>query len=106
MPAGQNKRRSARIKTRFETLHSSGVGILTDISYSGAMLEKSEVKPEIGSEVRLFVFLQPVDPLQLVGRVVRHTDEGFAIDFKDLDPDVRRFVDDAAAIVTAPREPD
>ncbi|MDH3211303.1 MAG: PilZ domain-containing protein [Myxococcales bacterium] len=102
----ENKRRDMRIKTRFETLCSSGVGVLTDISYSGAMLEKSEVQPELGSDVRLFVFLQPVDPIELVGQVVRHTPEGFAIEFKDLDPDVRRFVDDAAAIVTAPKQLD
>ena len=106
MQADENRRRGGRIKTRFETLCATGVGVLSDISYSGAMLEKSEVRPEVGSDVRLFVFLQPIDPIELVGQVVRHTPEGFAIEFKDLDPDVRRFVDDVAAIVATPKRSD
>jgi hypothetical protein len=106
MQGDGNRRRDGRIKTRFETLYATGVGVLTDISYSGAMLEKSEVLPEVGSDIRLFVFLQPIDPIQLVGQVVRHTPEGFAIEFKDLDPDVRRFVDDVAAIVATPKRSD
>ena len=106
MQGDENRRRGGRIKTRFETLSANGVGVLSDISYSGAMLEKSEVRPEVGSDVRLFVFLQPIDPIELVGQVVRHTPEGFAIEFKDLDPDVRRFVDDVAAIVAIPKRSD
>ena len=105
MQGDENRRRNARIKTRFETLSATGVGVLTDISYSGAMLEKSETRPEVGCGVRLFVFLQPIDPLELVGQVVRHTPEGFAVEFKDLDPDIRRFVDDLAAIVATPKRP-
>jgi hypothetical protein len=106
MQDDENRRRDARIQTRFETLSANGVGVLTDISYSGAMLEQSELRPEIGAVVQLFVFLQPVDPLELVGQVVRHTPEGFAIAFKDLDPDIRRFVDDLAAIVATPKRSD
>ena len=106
MQGDENRRRGGRIKTRFETLDATGVGVLSDISYSGAMLEKSEVRPEVGSDLRLFVFLQPIDPIELVGQVVRHTPEGFAIEFKELDPDVRSFVDDVAAIVTTPKRSD
>jgi hypothetical protein len=106
MQGDGNRRRDGRIKTRFETLSTTGVSVLTDISYSGAMLEKAEVLPEVGCDVRLFVFLQPIDPLELVGQVVRHTPEGFAVEFKDLDPDTRRFIDDLAAIVATPERPD
>ncbi len=106
MQGDGNRRRDGRLKTRFETLYASGVGVLTDISYSGAMLEQSEVRPEVGSDLRLFVFLQPIDPIELVGQVVRHTPEGFAIEFKDADPGVRRFVDDVAAIVATPKRTD
>ena len=103
MSASQNKRHHVRIGTRFETLYSlgrmEGVGMLTDISYSGALFEETTVKPDIGTEVRAYVFVQPVSPLELVGEVVRHTDNGFAIAYKDLDPEIRRLVEDAAAIV-------
>ena len=34
--------------------------------------------------------------------MVRTFENGFAIEYKDLDPEVRRLVDDAAAIVGAP----
>ena len=105
MQGDEDRRRNDRIKTRFETLSATGVGVLTDISYSGAMLEKSEARPEVGSDVRLFVFIQPIDPFELVGQIVRHTSDGFAIEFKDLDPDIRRFVDDLAAIVATPKRP-
>jgi hypothetical protein len=101
-----NKRRNIRIKTRFETLVASsrqhGAGILADISYSGALLEKTSLQPEVGSEVRVYVFLQPVSPFELVGRVVRHTGDGFAIEYGELEPDIRRMVDDAAALVAIP----
>ena len=48
------------------------------------------------------VFIQPVSPFEIAGRVVRHTEQGFAIAYKNLDADVERLVDDAAAIVSAP----
>jgi hypothetical protein len=102
----QDKRRNIRIKTRFETLVAStrqhGAGILADISYSGALLEKTSLQPKVGSEVRVYVFLQPVSPFELMGRVVRHTGDGFAIEYGELDPEIRRMVDDAAALVAIP----
>ncbi|MDJ0868271.1 MAG: PilZ domain-containing protein [Myxococcota bacterium] len=97
------KRRDYRVKTEFETLYSStkkyGAGMLADISYSGALIEGVSDKPPLGSELRLLVFLRPVSPFELVGEVVRHTTDGFAVEYKDLDPEVRRLVDDASAVV-------
>jgi hypothetical protein len=107
MSDSSHRHRDPRIPTRFELLYAAGrqegAGILADISYTGARVEQTQLKPEIGSRLRLYVFLQPVSPLELVGDVVRHTETGFAIRYKVSDPEVRRLVDDAAAIVAAPR---
>ena len=98
------QRRDSRVRAQFETLSSSGTAVLQDISYSGAQLSETSKLPEIGSEITLYVFLQPINPIELVGTVVRHTENGFAIEYKDVDPEIRRLVDDAAAIVQAPKE--
>ncbi len=102
MQEKSGRRRDARIRTQFETLCASGTAILMDISYSGALLGESSVVPDIGSVITLYVFLQPINPIELAGEVVRHTENGFAIEYKDVSPEVRRLVDDAAAIVRAP----
>lgn len=103
-PAGSDRRSSGRIQTRFELLYSAGrnegTGTLADISYSGAMIEGATLKPELGKQLRLYVFVQPVAPFEVVGTVVRHTDTGFAISYPTLSEEVRRLVDDAAAIVS------
>ena len=76
--------------------------MLEDISYSGAHFEDATRRPPMDAEVRVFVFIQPVSPFEIAGRVVRHTEQGFAIAYKNLDAEVERLVDDAAAIVSAP----
>ena len=100
------QREHPRFRARFDTLcsagRSEGVGVLTDLSYSGARLEETSLKPPVGSNVRLFVFVQPVSPFELVGRVVRHSDTGFAIEYTVENEDVRRLVDDVAALVQLP----
>ncbi len=97
------KPRDPRIRTRFEALYSmgrcEGAGVLADISYSGAHVEDTSLVPEVGTEVRIFVFVQPVSPFALTGKVVRATENSFAIAYQDLDEEVRRLVDDAAALV-------
>ncbi|MEE8508716.1 MAG: PilZ domain-containing protein [Myxococcota bacterium] len=102
MQEKSGRRRDARIRTQFETLSASGTAVLTDISYSGALLGETSVQPDIGSVITLYVFLQPVNPIELAGEVVRHTENGFAIEYKDVSKAVRRLVDDAAAIVRTP----
>jgi hypothetical protein len=79
-----------------------GAGVLLDISYSGALFGETSLRPEIGKSIRAYVFVQPVNPIELAGEVVRLTDDGFAIRYELSDPEVRRLVDDAAAIVSAP----
>ncbi len=100
------KRKEPRFRTQFDALYTNGpaegAGLLVDLSYSGARLEKTSVKPEVGTIVRIYVFVQPVAPFQIEGRVARVTDDGFAIIYTIDDPEVRRLVDDVSAIVDAP----
>jgi hypothetical protein len=101
------KRKDIRFRTRFDALFSSGptegAGVLADLSYSGARMEEASLRPDLGTSVRLYVFIQPVAPFQLVGHVTRHTESGFVILYEVSDPEVRRLVDDVSAIVAAPR---
>ncbi len=109
-----NKRPYNRIPIRLAVFYSSGRiegdGVLGNISYSGALIEDITMQSEIGMSVVLYSDLKPssafeaATPFKLAGRVIRHTSTGFAIEYKDnLDPDVRRIVNDAAAIVAVPR---
>jgi hypothetical protein len=107
MSAILEKRRGARFHTALNAHYSSGpedgIGVLSNISYSGALIEGSSVQPTMGSRVRIYVFTEPVDPIapaspyELVGRVVRHSPSGFAIEYEDADPEVHQLVDKAAA---------
>ena len=102
-----NRRRDGRVRTRFESLYSAGesegTGVLVDISYSGAMIVGASRVPDIGKQLRIYVFVQPVSPFELIGTVVRHTDDGFAIEYEATSDEVRGFVDDAAALVHCER---
>jgi hypothetical protein len=109
-----NGQRDNRISIRLAAFCSSGqvevAGVLADISYSGALIEDTSMRPEIGTSIVLYVYLKPPSafnaptPFELAGSVVRHSPNGFAIEYKDnLDPHVRRMVDDASAIVVVPR---
>jgi len=97
------RRKHPRFRARFDTLASSGrlegAGVLVDISYTGARLAESTLEPELGAKVRLYVFVQPVSPFELIGEVVRTAPGGFAIAYQIESPDVRRLVDDVAALV-------
>ena len=99
-------RRSPRFRTRFDALISDGnregVGHLVEISYAGARLDGTSLRPPIGTRIQLFVFVQPVAPFQLSGRVTRHTETGFALEHELFDPEIRQLVDDVAALVEAP----
>ncbi len=109
-----NRQRDYRIVIRlvahFDFGRMEGSGVLANISYSGALIEDANMEPEGGTLVTLYVYLEPpsafgaATPFKLAGYVVRRSPTGFAIEYKDnLDPDVRRMVDDAAAIVAVPR---
>jgi hypothetical protein len=96
-------RRSPRFRTRFDALIESdtahGAGELAEISYAGARLDDTSVRPPVGARVVLYVFVAPVAPFELAGHVARHTETGFAVTYDLFDPEVRRLVDDVAALV-------
>jgi len=101
MAQSSERRRGSRIRTRFETVYSGGrqdgSGILSEISYSGALLTGTSLQPRLGSKVRVYILLS--DPFEVVGKVVRYVESGFAIEYADLSSELRRLIDDAAAIV-------
>ena len=96
--------RDPRFHARFDAFCSAGreegSGILADISRSGARLEETSLQPEVGSKVRLYLFVRPVNPVELVGEVVRHTDSGFAIAIIECG-DIQELIDDVAALVSS-----
>lgn len=100
------KRKEPRFRAQFDALFSTGpaegAGLLVDLSYSGAHIEAASLRPEVGTIVRLYVFVQPVAPFQIEGHVTRTTDSGFALVYSIDDPEIRRLVDDVSAIVAAP----
>jgi hypothetical protein len=106
MALPSDKRRGARIRTRFETAYSAGreegTGILAEISCSGALLTQASLQPRLGSKVRVHVLLS--EPFEVAGKVVRHVEGGFAIEYADVSPELRRLIDDAAAVVGEPSD--
>ena len=85
-------------------------GVLSDISYAGALIEGTTMQPGVGMRIVLYVELKTpravgaTRPFGLTGHVARHHSTGFAIEYEDNhDPDLRRMVDDAAAIVATRR---
>jgi len=97
------RRRHLRQKIRFDTLYSTGpeegAGVLTEISYNGARIEDVQNPPKEGTLVRMYVFVQPVAPFAVSGRVTRVVENGFAIACEDCDEGIRKLVDDVAAIM-------
>jgi len=100
-------RRSPRFRTRFDALIAAGrhqgAGELVEISYAGALLEGASTRPPVGARVTLYVFVAPVSPFEITGQVVRHTETGFAVSYDLFDDDIRRLVDDVAALVPSRR---
>ncbi len=83
----KTKRRGARINTHFETLYSHEAGgasaVLAELSPSGALLRCSEPWPQVGWPVSLYVWLpNQAEPSEITGNVVRHTGDGFAVEFE------------------------
>jgi len=108
-----NRRHKNRIPTSLKTYYTfdgvDGVGVLADISYSGALIEGISTRPEIGTLIALSVYLKSplgygkVTLFELSGVVVRLSSTGFAIEYEDNhDPVVRGMLDAAAAIMAGP----
>ncbi len=101
-------RRNPRFRARFDALYTDerdqGTGILADISRSGAYLERASLRPPIGSKVRLYIFVRPVAPFEVVGEVVRHGENGFAIENLESTAEIAELIDDVAAIFSFDQE--
>jgi hypothetical protein len=99
-----DRRKSPRYKARFDALYSSGAqegaGVLAEISTTGVRLEDTSIRPAIGTRIVLYIFLRPVQPFELAGDVVRHTENGFALALEEPSLEVRHLIDDVAALVT------
>ena len=106
------RRRGYRVSIRLEAYCSEDlvevIGVLSNISYSGALIEDTSMQPEIGTQIVLYLFLKPpgafkaVSPFRLAGHVVRHSSTGFAVEYDEkFNPDLRRVLDDAIAIMAA-----
>jgi len=109
-PKRRGDRVPAPLKVHCSFERVEGTATLINISYSGVLLQATALRPEIGTPITLYIFLrQPRAfeaelPSELAGVVIRHNSDGFAVAFEDSrNPDVRRVVDDAAAVVAVTR---
>ena len=96
-----SRRRGARIKTQFQTLFSSASGdgsaVLAEFAPSGARLRCPEPWPAVGLPVALYVWLpNQAEPSEIPGNVVRHTGDGFAMEFEKPGQETCLLVDAAA----------
>ena len=94
-------RTQPRFATPFEVFYDSddgdhGRALLADLSSSGVLLVDASIKPKIGRRVQLYLYLQPPVRFEFEGRVVRHTETGFAL---EVSSEIGRLVDDSAALV-------
>ena len=80
-------------------MHQKGSGVIEDISYRGALIGTTRVVPDRGELVGLGLELANLGAVVLIGRMVRLTISGFAIEFDHLDARAKEFVDSVAAIV-------
>jgi len=98
-----------RVLWSFERVE--GTAALINISYTGALLENTEMRPVIGTPINLYLYLEPPrgsaeaeKPSELAGTVSRHSPDGFAVKFDNsYDPDLIEVVDHAAAVVDTRR---
>ena len=88
----QPERRSTpRIATDLSTFFFSapeeGPAVLANVSPTGALLAlaQTELRPRVGASVRLSVILRN-QILHAMGKVVRQTERGFAIEFDTRNP--------------------
>ena len=90
------RRGDVRTRVLFDTLYSAGRTegevTLTDVSSSGALVEGASEFPPIGTDVRLLVLPPGEETVELSGVVVRHTDSGFAIRFKQPSEEILRLL--------------
>ena len=101
----QERRRDFRIRTAFEVPNAypplEGIALLSDLSERGACVEDTTARPGIGKTVQLSVRVSDrEEPEVLVGKVVRHVENGFAVDFEKPEPLLARLIGEELAAET------
>lgn len=81
--------------------NSCDAGVLTDISLSGARLERTGVRPTLGEQVRLTFSLDEGQSFEVVARVVRVVEPtGYAVQFEALDAGFKAALVHATSLLT------
>ena len=62
--------------------------VLANLSLTGALLAPTELRPSVGTSVRLSVILRNQHIVHAMGKVVRQAKRGFAIKFDTPKPDL------------------
>jgi hypothetical protein len=80
------RRRDSRLRTAFEVLNAhpplEGIALVHDLSTHGACITGTSARPEIGKTVQLSVRVSEGEPsCIIIGKVVRHIENGFAVEF-------------------------
>ena len=88
--AENDRRRAIRFEVRAPTQyanHERGTGTTENVSVSGVLIQNATRAVGVGSslEVRFSFFPGSFDT-PFTARVIRHTDDGFALQFDDLGP--------------------
>jgi PilZ domain-containing protein len=96
------ERLSVRTRVAIRTRGGSqGIGYLRDVSMSGALLP-SGVRASLMSRVRVFFTEGPFrGGLSIEGEVVRFTEDGFAVEWRELAPEVVRSLTQAESSADA-----
>ncbi len=100
-----DRRCGPRIKTGvtayFSSSREEGSAVVAEISPVGARLEKAWSRPGVSAQVGLSLFLPSSSKrLKISGRVVRHTKDGFAIEYERPNPHICDLVSEDVAPVT------
>ncbi len=89
--------RPARLRADFSAEYTAGIeqgsGIVVEISRTGARIDTGDPPPPIGSTVWLHIHVRDSYAADIVGRVSRHPERGFAIVFIGLTPEVLELLD-------------
>ncbi len=92
------ERRHERIETRFEVVWVAGsldgVGVVRNLSRSGAWIDAMRVRPPSGARIQVGILEEERDSTVAEGDVVRRSALGFAVEFlPDRAAEVGRLVD-------------
>ncbi len=79
------ERRHERIETRFEVVWVAGsldgVGVVRNLSRSGAWIDAMRVPPQTGARIQIGILEEERDATVARGEVVRRSSLGFAVQF-------------------------